>query len=629
MANEVNIKVTADDMASGKIKNIGTSVEKATDKLRAMRGPLLAVTGALSGLAVVGLKNASALGESINAVEQIFKDASETILEFSEVAATQAGLSMADFNQKATLTGALLQNFGLNSKEAADQTIRLATRAADLASVFDKDVGQAMNAINAALRGETEAIRNFGISLDDASMKSKAMAMGLAESEAELTRNEKAIAALEIIMEQSADAAGDFVNTSDSLANSTRIMKAEFTNVSAELGQNLIPLATKVVGILSTVVKFFGDMEPATQQVVVVIGGLVAGLGALGLIIPPVVAGFVALKTATIALTLAMAANPLGAIAVAITFLVGSVGIPLLIKHFDKVKEVFIDMANSFMSNAEFIANSFIELINIIIRGINQINIFGDDIDEMTEASFPRFGKGIEQITEKSNELADALAMDSEEIKNFSNISQEAIKSIVDQEDELNEALKLDLEERKEFQRDFYETASAARKANAALEKEAAEDTTKTFKDAFEEQLRMVGLLPAVIDVAGDQVDDPLRRAFMNFKRGSQVSEFGQAGRDAQDRMLQRMEEAGGFGTIGADLAGLPMLPGMFEAIGSPVTAPNRLRRGSGGGGFQKVGDVNVFVEGDLYGDAEVVNKVAEGLTQAKANAIIEPDIEI
>ena len=61
MANEVNIKVTADDMASGKIKNIGTSVDKATDKLRAMRGPLLAVTGALTGLAVVGLKNARVL----------------------------------------------------------------------------------------------------------------------------------------------------------------------------------------------------------------------------------------------------------------------------------------------------------------------------------------------------------------------------------------------------------------------------------------------------------------------------------------------------------------------------------------------------------------------------------------
>ena len=77
---------------------------------------------------------------------------------------------------------------------------------------------------------------------------------------------------------------------------------------------------------------------------------------------------------------------------------------------------------------------------------INQINIFGDDIDEMTEASFPRFGKGLDQITAKSNELADALAMDSEEIKNFSNISQEEIKKIVDQGDELNEALAMDLE---------------------------------------------------------------------------------------------------------------------------------------------------------------------------------------
>jgi len=232
MANEVNIKITADDKASPKIKELGSRAERTADKLRSMRGPLLAITGALTAVGTVGVKNASDLGESINAVEVVFKDASKTITDFSEIAATQAGLSMEAFNSQAVLTGSLLQNFGLSADESAEQTVRLAKRASDLASVFNTDVEQAMGAINAALRGETEQIRRFAVSIDDATLKNKAMAMGLADSEGEITRSAKSLAALELVMEQSADVQGDFINTSDSLANSTRIMKADFTNVS-------------------------------------------------------------------------------------------------------------------------------------------------------------------------------------------------------------------------------------------------------------------------------------------------------------------------------------------------------------------------------------------------------------
>ena len=351
MANEVNIKITADDKASPKIKELGSRAERTADKLRSMRGPLLAITGALTAVGTVGVKNASDLGESINAVEVVFKDASKTITDFSEIAATQAGLSMEAFNSQAVLTGSLLQNFGLSADESAEQTVRLAKRASDLASVFNTDVEQAMGAINAALRGETEQIRRFAVSIDDATLKNKAMAMGLADSEGEITRSAKSLAALELVMEQSADVQGDFINTSDSLANSTRIMKADFTNVSAELGQNLLPIATTVVAILADMISFFGGLDESTQKIIVVTGAFVAALATLGLVLPPIICAFMALKTAALALNVAMAANPVGAV-VAVVMLLATVAIPLLIANFDTVKEVFFDLANNFMASA-------------------------------------------------------------------------------------------------------------------------------------------------------------------------------------------------------------------------------------------------------------------------------------
>ena len=70
MANEVKVTVTAKDFASQKIKEIGTSAEKAADKLRTMRGPLLAVGAALAGVGVIAIKNASDMAEAQNATEE-------------------------------------------------------------------------------------------------------------------------------------------------------------------------------------------------------------------------------------------------------------------------------------------------------------------------------------------------------------------------------------------------------------------------------------------------------------------------------------------------------------------------------------------------------------------------------
>ena len=60
-----------------------------------------------------------------------------------------------------TITGALLKDTGLSMEEVAEQTIMLTERAADMASVFNTDVTESMDAILQATRGETEAIRRF------------------------------------------------------------------------------------------------------------------------------------------------------------------------------------------------------------------------------------------------------------------------------------------------------------------------------------------------------------------------------------------------------------------------------------------------------------------------------------
>lgn len=203
------------------------------------------------------------LGESVNAVQVVFGDASDTIFGFSDQVAQSAGLARSEFQQMATVLGAALQNAGLDADEAAKKTIILTQRAADLASVFNTDVSEALGAIQAALRGEGDPIERFGVTLSAAAVDAEAAALGFSKVAGEFDSTAKSAARISLILEQTNRVAGDFANTSDSLANRQRILAAETENARAELGEALLPVFESLVEAGPAVVEGLKDMTPA------------------------------------------------------------------------------------------------------------------------------------------------------------------------------------------------------------------------------------------------------------------------------------------------------------------------------------------------------------------------------
>lgn len=229
----------------------------------AMRAGLLAV-GAIAAGAVIGIKKsidaASDLNEAVNATSVTFGKAQKTLIDFADQAATQAGLSKRAFLELVTPIGAALQNYGFSAQEAADQSVNLAKRAADMASVFNVDVGEAMQAIQAGLRGEADPLERFGVGLNETAVNAYAVKNGIAAAGTELTAHQKTQARLALLMEQTNRVQGDFVNTSDGLANQQRILRAEFENVTAEVGTALLPVASKLMGLLLQGIPIVRDL---------------------------------------------------------------------------------------------------------------------------------------------------------------------------------------------------------------------------------------------------------------------------------------------------------------------------------------------------------------------------------
>lgn len=202
------------------------------------------------------------LGESANAVNVIFGEGASTIFEFSEGVAQSAGLAKSEFQQMSTVLGAALQNAGFEADVAAEKTVTLTQRAADMASVFNTDVSEALGAIQAALRGESDPIERFGVGLSAARVDAEAAALGFKKVAGEFDSTAKTAARLSLIMAQTDAVANDFANTSDSLANAQRINAAEMENVRAEIGEELLPVFEALVEATPTLVEGLRDMVP-------------------------------------------------------------------------------------------------------------------------------------------------------------------------------------------------------------------------------------------------------------------------------------------------------------------------------------------------------------------------------
>jgi hypothetical protein len=185
---------------------------------------------------------ASNLNESMNAVQKVFGSSQQKILDWGKNNANSFGLSQRAFNEMATPMGALLKNAGLNLDQVSTSTIKLTERASDMASVFNTDVSDALEAIQAGLRGETDPLEQYGVHLSAAAVEAEALTETHKKMASQLTDAELMTARLNLIMKETADTAGDFKDTSDGLANSQRIVAAKTEEVEAAIGQRLLPV---------------------------------------------------------------------------------------------------------------------------------------------------------------------------------------------------------------------------------------------------------------------------------------------------------------------------------------------------------------------------------------------------
>lgn len=232
-------------------------------------GPQAAAVGAVAvGKFMLDAKDAASnLQEQISASEAIFGPAAATVQEFAKTAADSFGLSERAALQYANSFAVLFQNAGVNQQKAADFSVTLTKLAADIASLRNIAQEDVLVGLRSSLTGEVEPARRLGVLLNDVAVTQRAVALGMADANGKVDDGAKVLARLNIILEQTKTAQGDYARTSESAANAQRTLSAQFENFQAALGKTVTPAVAEVTGAL-------GDMLNAVNKITGPLGGL-------------------------------------------------------------------------------------------------------------------------------------------------------------------------------------------------------------------------------------------------------------------------------------------------------------------------------------------------------------------
>ena len=293
-AKELSLKAVQEDLARSsqraaeKTKTMGDSFKSAAGKAADFAGKYkVHATAALGGIGLIAKESISYAAEaeqSYGAVESIFGDHAQGIISASKGAAEAVGLSGREYRELTASTGAMLKNMGMPMDEVASKSQNLVGVASDLAATFGGSTKDAIEAVNALMRGEADPIERYGVSLKKSDINARMAAKGLDGLTGAAAKQAEAQTMLEMLTEQTADAQGQFGRESDTAAHKQQVATAKYNDAKEAIGTGLLPLFAELASkgaVLAGVIGRHPKVFLALGTAVAAAAGAIVGISAV------------------------------------------------------------------------------------------------------------------------------------------------------------------------------------------------------------------------------------------------------------------------------------------------------------------------------------------------------------
>lgn len=244
------------------MNQISNSMNGATKSIGSLKSSLKGIIGTL-GL-VFSLKSlinfgqqavnvASDLTEVDNVVQKAFGNMRGEMDALADSSIKNLGISRLEAYQTGSTFMAMGKSMLTSSQDAKDMALNLTKLSANMASFFNTSNKYAAIALKSIYTGETETLKQYGVVMTEVNLKQFALAQGITKSYNEMSQSERVMLRYQYVMQQLGYIGDDFIDTQDSWANQTRVLKEQWKEFLGVLGTGIITVLTPLVKALNMI----------------------------------------------------------------------------------------------------------------------------------------------------------------------------------------------------------------------------------------------------------------------------------------------------------------------------------------------------------------------------------------
>lgn len=244
------------------MNQISNSMNGATKSIGSLKSSLKGIIGtlglvfslkALINFGQQAVNVASDLTEVDDVVQKTFGNMRGEMDALADSSIKNLGISRLEAYQTGSTFMAMGKSMLTSSQDAKDMALNLTKLSANMASFFNTSNKYAAIALKSIYTGETETLKQYGVVMTEINLKQFALAQGITKSYNEMSQSERVMLRYQYVMQQLGYIGDDFIDTQDSWANQTRVLKEQWKEFLGVLGTGIITVLTPLVKALNMI----------------------------------------------------------------------------------------------------------------------------------------------------------------------------------------------------------------------------------------------------------------------------------------------------------------------------------------------------------------------------------------
>lgn len=261
----------------------GESMAKASaQRMKSLGQKLtLSLTLPITLLGAGLVKVASDATEMNSQFNVVFGNMTDTMNTWAKTQAEALGRSETSLKEYLSGLQDTFVPMGFARDQAATLSKAVTVLGLDLSSFKNRNPEEVFKLMTSAMVGNNEAVRSLGINITEHTIKQELLRQGFKGNILEATQQQKALARLNIMFQQTKDAQGDLVRTNEELTNKWRSATDRVKEIAISFGELLLPAITRILSKGMLLLDWLDKLEPSTKKFILALGALIATIGPL------------------------------------------------------------------------------------------------------------------------------------------------------------------------------------------------------------------------------------------------------------------------------------------------------------------------------------------------------------